>query len=143
MHAMTKSTFKICVNPLTKLEYVVKAEDEMTKNHKGNEDDIQSGFMPATPGGGKMCPVATFKWYLSLLNPDCDKLWQNPAREMYPDNPQDPKQRAFIHPMGHNTLDNFVANLSKLVGKRSSNFTNHSLRATVITELKKADYRYL
>ncbi|CAB4026991.1 threonine dehydratase biosynthetic, chloroplastic [Paramuricea clavata] len=59
MYNMTKTTFTIKMDEKTGMQYVVKVEDEATKNHKQNEHDIVTGYMPAI-NDDKYCPVKSF-----------------------------------------------------------------------------------
>jgi len=53
----------------------VKPVDEFTKNHRENDKEAISGFMPEIPGS-ELCPVSSFILYIDKLNPKNDKLWQ-------------------------------------------------------------------
>jgi hypothetical protein len=46
----------------TAMKYVLGAEDEATKNHKANENDIVTGYMPSMVDN-KYCPVRSFIIY--------------------------------------------------------------------------------
>jgi hypothetical protein len=39
MHGMKKSTFEVLNDPKTGLKYVLKCEDELTKNHRTNDKE--------------------------------------------------------------------------------------------------------
>ena len=58
---MQKDTFNLVYDSETKITYVKKVKDELTKNHKEVNSEITTGFMPqmlkedGTPH--KMCPV--------------------------------------------------------------------------------------
>ena len=74
--------------------------------------------------------IATIQKYLNKLNPENENFWQRPKRvfnrEMlvWYDNCA----------VGKNTLNNFMAELSKDAGL-SAKYTNHCIRATCITAL--------
>ena len=51
---MTKDTFQFKKDPDTNFCYLVKIQDEETKNHKETDKDIVTGFMPEIPNC-KMC----------------------------------------------------------------------------------------
>ena len=72
MHAMTKDTFALHVDPDTGVRYIAKA-DEYSKNHQENKGENLSGFMPEIPGCDT-CPVASFLKYMSKLNPSLSLL---------------------------------------------------------------------
>jgi hypothetical protein len=46
MHKMTKTTFVVKTDETTAMKYVIRAEDEATKNHKANKNDIVTGTSP-------------------------------------------------------------------------------------------------
>ncbi|CAB3989796.1 Hypothetical predicted protein [Paramuricea clavata] len=73
MYNMTKTTFTIKMDEKTGMQYVVKVEDETTKNHKQNEHDIVTGYMPAI-NDDKYCPVKSFINYTQAHPPDSEKL---------------------------------------------------------------------
>lgn len=47
---MTKSTFQVKTNPKTGLKYVIKATDELTKNHRESDKEKTSPTMPESQG---------------------------------------------------------------------------------------------
>ena len=80
------------------------------------------------------CPVQTLKLYLSKLNSKNEFLFQRPNKsssgghsERWYDN----------QVLGVHTLENMMAKLSEKYGL-SQRYTNHCIRATVVTELDKA-----
>ena len=77
-----------------------------------------------------MCPVLSFKRYISKLNPDNTAFWQLPGDTF---NEQDPVWYTRA-PLGKNTFSNLMTNISKLANL-SMNYTNHSIIATSITEM--------
>jgi integrase len=77
--------------------------------------------------------VLSFERYISKLNPDNTAFWQLPCDTF---NEQDPV--GYTHaPLGKNALSNLMSNISKLANL-SMNYTNHSIRATSITEMDEA-----
>ena len=58
------------------VECVLKVSDEMTKNHRENQENQEEGLMMAT--GTPRCPVAAYKLYSQILNPKCRWLFQQP-----------------------------------------------------------------
>lgn len=137
MYNMTKTTFTIKMDEKTGMQYVVKVEDEATKNHKQNERNIVTGYMPAI-NDAKYCPVRSFIKYTQALHPDSEKLWQTPKYNVFPTNGQE----IWYGPgnVGHNKLDKFMSNLAKSCGLQDKGYTNHSLRASGVTTLKRNDY---
>ena len=118
------------------MQYVVKCEDEATKNHKKNEHDIVSGYMPSIDN--KYCPVKSFIKYTQSLHPESNKLWQTPKYNRFPTNSKD----IWYGPgnVGHNKLDSFTTNIAKKCGLHDKGYTNHSLRASGKPTLKHNDF---
>ena len=104
------------------------------KNHKGNQNELISGAMPQL-NNRKFCPVNTFEAYLSLLSNEVDYLWQTLKFSNYYDDKEEHYGPGHI---GHNLLDDFMKRMSKLV--KVGPYTNHSLRCTGITTLKRCKY---
>ena len=80
-----------------------------------------------------MCPVSSFLKYVSKLHPDNNALWQYPSNS-FTDQDSVWYTRA---PLGKNAFSGMMANISKLA-KLSMTYTNHSIRATSITEMDEA-----
>ena len=68
---MTKDTFGIGEDGSGRA-YVYQQVDESDKNHQNcaNDDTVGEGRMYSIPGN-PLCPVSSFRNYLSKLNPDC------------------------------------------------------------------------
>ena len=77
MHLMKTSTFEVRKDFKTNHEYVCKIEDEATKNHKDTDQPIHTNYMMENKGD-KMCPVRSFKMYMTHLHPENQFLWQTP-----------------------------------------------------------------
>ena len=140
MYEMTKETFKLGYNTQTKMAFVFKAKDEMTKNHQESDNPIVSGYMPQilSPDGtvSKLCPVRSYKNYLAHLNEKCEYLWQTANPAAYEKgNPVWYKNKR----VGENTLGSFVSDICTLV-KSSKKYTNHCLRVTGITNLTARNF---
>ncbi|XP_076079992.1 uncharacterized protein KIAA1958-like [Mytilus galloprovincialis] len=135
MHGMTKSTFKVLNDPKTGLKYVAKCEDELTKNHRGNDRESTSGVMPEFPGS-PYCPVKSYETYISKLHPLCTSLWQRP-NESFND---DDTIWYCNSRLGEKTLAKFMTKLSE-GAKLSQIYTNHSIRATGATILTKSMFK--
>ena len=84
-----------------------------------------------------ICPVAMFKLYKSKLNDDFNHLWQRPKQGKlhYTDPIWFDKQR-----VGHDPLERYMKFLAKDVPLSSEDYTNHSIRATCITLLDRAQF---
>ena len=80
------------------------------------------------------CPVQLFKLYLSKLNKQNDRLWQRPGSGYVNYNDDEWFES---RPVGHDMLERFMKlSLTKNV-KLDGSYTNHSIRATVISTLDK------
>ena len=73
-----------------------------------------------------------FKLYLSKLNIRCQKLWQwgHQGYVHYNDN-----EWYESRPVGHDPIERFMKYLTKDAKLAAQNYTNHSIRATVIGTL--------
>ena len=60
---MSKSTFTVKTDGEIGLKYVIKTEDELTKNHRETDKELISGVMPASSGKAKK------KKHVCLLSP--------------------------------------------------------------------------
>ena len=129
LRQLTKGHFAINADSEGR-RYVYQAVDEMTK--KIREDNmstrVDAGRMYETKTEG--CPVASFEKYLSVLNPNCDALFQTPLPSVKPDD------RVWFKksPVGEKTLGSFMGKIST-AAKLSRRYTNHSLRSTCISIL--------
>ena len=77
--------------------------------------------------------LTVYRFYLSKLNPDCDRLFQRPKAKNW-------TQIGFWFDkvaMGKNTLGSMFSSISKAAGT-SVVYTNHSGRATAITAMYQA-----
>ena len=135
MHEMLKRTFKLEVDPNTGLRYIARAVDEETKNHKETDQDIISGFMTEQKDS-KYCPVDSYLCYFETLLPRSENLWQTPKFDKFP---TDGTKTFYYGKMGHNKIDNFVGDICELL-KFPRRYTNHTLRATAITNLKRENF---
>ena len=83
------------------------------------------------------CPVQLFKLYLDKLNPECDALWQKPRQGFV--NYSDPTWYE-ARLVGRDMCERFMKlNLTKSV-KLDGDYTNHSIRSTVINHLDTAGF---
>ncbi|XP_052679231.1 uncharacterized protein LOC128160024 [Crassostrea angulata] len=135
LRKMTKETFGIETDAIGR-EYVFQAIDEADKNHGSNaapNETIGEGRMYAQPQLGSMCPVNSFKKYLSKLHKKLDALWQRPLEAF-----SEESTTWFCRsPLGKNTLASLMSEISKKA-KLSRIYTNHSIRATAITAMDEA-----
>lgn len=82
---MTRNTFIIRTDPDTGIQYVMKKQDELSKNHQFNDDDKITGYMPEMPNNPRYCPVNSFHTYINMLDPAVPWLWQMAKFGTYPD----------------------------------------------------------
>ncbi|XP_072048836.1 uncharacterized protein [Amphiura filiformis] len=135
IRCMKKDTFKVEIDSDTSAKYVVKAQDELTKNHRGQDQETFSGFMPANPSSDS-CPVRSFEKYLTKLNPSCDALWQRPKDFLTASS----TEWYYNSPVGEKTLRDFMKTLSNKAGL-SRVYTNHSCRTTGATVLSQSGFQ--
>ena len=82
---MKKDAFQFKYNSESKEWFVIKVQDELTKNHREMEPII-SGIMPENKTDDK-CPVLSFKTYIEHLNPENPFMWQQPLQKLDPEKP--------------------------------------------------------
>ena len=87
---------------------VVKARDELTKNHGGLEHS-SSAVMPENKTD-PLCPVESFCTYIEHLHPENDYMWQSPLEKINPAMPNIWYSRKHI---GKNPLSTFMSDLSR------------------------------
>jgi hypothetical protein len=129
---MNKTTFAFAQDGKGR-EYVFQDDGEMDKNH-GPENSVNDttgeGVMYQKPAWGDMCPITTYRKYLSKLHPNCLDLWQRPLDTFFTEDPLWYCCKA----IGVNTLGNFMPNISSMANL-SKSYTNHCIRATAIVTL--------
>ena len=138
--SMTKSTFELVYNKETKITYLKRMKDEVTKNHKETNNEMITGYMPQIldNNGHPHCffPIRSYKNFVNHLHDDCDALWQTLI----------PNLANLLHDIwykpiavGHNTHEKFMRNLSRMVGL-SQHCTNHCIRVTAATNLCRNNF---
>ena len=138
---MTKDTFDLVFGSETKITYVKKVKDKLTKNHKEVNGEITMGFMPQIMkedgAPHKMCPVRSYEKYTAHLSPNSDFLWQQPLKKI----PTNPFNLVWYKSkqLGHNSLENFMGNLSTIC-QLSDYYTNPCIHVTGITNLTHKNY---
>lgn len=134
LYTFTKETFQLKHNEEQDLRYIEKVQDERTKNHQSDDTGpVISGHMPELKGN-PFCPVTSYLTYLYSLDPKCPWLFQTPKKREFPANG---KGVWYSGRMGHNPLDTFVSRMAKLCNLGHFGYSNHSLRSSGITLLKK------
>ena len=127
LRQLKKSHFAVLVDASGK-KFVTKVVDELTKNHRENDEAEQGGMMYATKG--PFCPVASFEKYLKHLNPQNEFLFQRPKKNTTKDSD------VWYDNM---VVGDMMKNISKQAGL-SQQYTNHSIRATAVTILDKSGF---
>ena len=135
MHSMTKTTFQLKFDTDSKISYVEKVQDELTKNHRETDQHIITGFMPQLKNEDgsvhKMCPVRSFENYINKLHPENISLWQTPIPK-FTQLQQDIWYKN--ETVGHNTHEKFMSKLATKCNL-SQHYTNHCIRVTSVTNL--------
>ena len=130
LRQLKKTDFAVKTNDRG-IKYVTKISDELTKNHREDNNPEESGSMYET--GGQFCPVASFEKYLQHSNPNNEFLFLRPKKEI--------NNEIWYDNMvvGERMLANKMKEIST-EAKLSHIYTNHSIRATSITLLDKAGF---
>ena len=81
--------------------------------------------------GSPICPVEIFLFYMRKLNPKWNELWQKARQEI-----KNPEMEPWYENqvVGRDPLNNAVKLFSQLA-KLSEMYTNHCIRASVVTKL--------
>ena len=132
------SAFEIKFDPYGK-EYV-EFTCNTYKNQASKSPQVKSR-MYATYDA--ICPVASFKKYISKLDPRCDIFYVKPMESHF-----DPDMCIFWYktkPHGVNSLSGMMRGISERL-QLSMNYTNHSIRAVALVveeDLKKDTFQFL
>ena len=104
-----------------------------SQGHESNESNPKPIVL--LQPGNPMCPVNTYKLYISKLYPKCDAFFQN-TNQYY----RLPKDKWYKNmPADINTIGNFLKTISELAGL-SYIYTNHCIRGTTVSAMKCAGY---
>ncbi|CAG2246159.1 unnamed protein product [Mytilus edulis] len=113
-------------------EYYQMTYNECDKTHHGvdSKENSRDVRMYAKPGDIH-CPVFSLNFYLGKLSPRCTAFFQQAL--------QYPKPTVWLaaQPIGKNKLASMMSRISDEAGL-SIRYTNHCMRATVATGLKRA-----
>ncbi|XP_008300129.1 zinc finger MYM-type protein 4-like [Stegastes partitus] len=131
---LSKSSF-VLLRDDDGIEYVSLAHNPHTKNH-ANPNEAQKenprGFMFAKPGD-PLCPVTSFKKYVSKCPNDATAFYLHPKRI------RDPQAEDIWYakePMGVHFLGNMLKKICeevRLTAPLSRIYTNYSIRSTAVT----------
>ncbi len=137
LREFTKDSFVVKKDHLGK-EYVTMALDEATKRGQGDEahdnDKDQDNIMYEQDSD--RCPVKSFKFYLSKLNPLQTAFFQTPVRKAVSKVTVPWYQNG---PVGKNKIGQFLPEISKL-SNLNTVYTNHCLRATATNALVRGSH---
>ncbi|KAJ8309234.1 hypothetical protein KUTeg_014108 [Tegillarca granosa] len=117
---------------MKKATFAVGVDSQGADTTNTPDDTIGDGVMYSQPNG-VMCPVYSFKKYLSKLHPQLEDLWQRPLDSFE----EDASVWYCKSPLGKNTLADMLKTISEQ-SRLSYIYTNHSVRATTITVLDNA-----
>ena len=129
---MMKNTFQVKIEEDSGIKYVCRKEDELTKNNRQKQREFISAAMPQMENP-RYCPVKSYEKYISMLSNEVPYLWQTARFITF-----HPEKGHQYGPgkIGHNKLGEFVKKIREKC-EISADYTNHSLRATGITILKR------
>ena len=134
LREMKRNNFKFKKDDIGR-EYAEFDINEATKNHQNFDDRTQKQLMYAT--GKVNCPVNCLKFYISKLDPTANSLYCKPIiRKSFS---ADDNVWYTAVPIGKNTLGNYMKIISSKL-KLSQSYTNHSIRATVVTLLSRTGF---
>ena len=76
MENITKNTFKLEYDEESRITYLRKVEDEITKNHQETDSEVITGFMPQiidiqTGLPHKLCLIRSYENYIGQLKMIC------------------------------------------------------------------------
>ena len=127
---LSKSSFEIKKDSSSR-EYVSLAYQEFDKNHAQDQEKMQVMFENKT---SELCPVKSFKLYMSKLHKDCNAFLQRPSANY--------KKTGIWYinaPLGKHTIASLMKKIS-LEAETSTIYTNHCLKATAANTLKTAGF---
>lgn len=129
--SMTKDTFGVGQDDTGR--YIYQRRLESTKNHQGTSREERVDYETVKVYESTMNAVEIYEFYVSKLSVH-DSLFQKP-KEGVSTNDQVWYKNA---PLGVHKLDSMMPAISRHAGL-SLSYTNHSVRATTVTSLAKAN----
>ena len=131
---LRKSSFQLKVGAHD-IEYIEMTFNEKTKKNQGNSNSASLNTLHndrniVSAQDGDLCPVKSYKTYVSLLNPDVEAFSQYP---------NDAKTRFTAKVVGKNTLGTMMSDISTKANL-SKNNTNHGIRKTTVTAMKRSGF---
>lgn len=132
LRPLQKTWFSVKKDP-EGTEYVEIEVNETTKKNQGGNLSAQAtwihdenNLMFAQPGNQR-CPVKSFKRYCELLNPKIQDFFQRPSKD---------RKKYDAMAVGKETISRWMSVISERA-KLSRRYTNHNLRKTTATGMKK------
>ena len=134
LRSITKDSVKVCVDECGR-EYVdllipIQEKNVKPSTNRRHFESIKSIVMYSLPDNPSKCPVEAIKLYLTKLQSNA--LFPKPisSNRMWYSNKQN---------LGKNTLNDLMKKISS-EARLSKIYTNHSIRATVVTEMADKGY---
>ena len=135
LHQLDKKSFEVKTGS-DDMEYIEITFNEKTKKNQGADTSTSSRalhdnhhIISALPGN-TLCPVESFKTYISLLNHNETAFFQYPNKD---------RKGYKNSPVGKNSLANMMKQISK-DAKLSKKYTNHCIRKTTVTAMKRQGF---
>ena len=131
---LRKGSFQLKVSP-DGVEYIEMTFNEKTKKNQGNSNSASLNALHndrniISAQDGDLCPVKSYKTYVSLLHPDVEAFFQYP---------NDSKTGFTAKVVGKNTLGTMMSDISTKADL-SKNYTNHGIRKTTVTAMKRSGF---
>ena len=135
LRELCKNSFEIKIGS-DGLKFVEITFNEKTKKNQGSDNSMSKRalhnnhhIISAMPGN-ELCPVKSFKTYLSLLHHEENAFFQYPNKRLTGFNNA---------PIGKNSLGTFMKEISK-AANLSKVYTNHCIHKTTATSMRKQGF---
>ena len=135
LRELTKNSFDV-KNGSDGLEYIEITFNEKTKKNQGADNSTSKRALHndhhivSELPGNILCPVKSFKTYISLLNHKENAFFQKPNKNL-----NGFQNSAIVK----NTLGSFMKDIST-AAKLSKEYTNHCIRKTTATAMKRSGF---
>ena len=132
---LTKESFAVKIGADNK-EFIEITFNEKSKKNQGDSMSAAANALHndhhviTAIEGSDLCPVESYKRYMSVLNPAQKAFFQHPSTN---------KKSFTKEPIGKNTLGSLMKEISKAAGL-SREYTNHQIRKTTATGLRKSGF---
>ena len=136
LRELNKSSFDIKIGA-DKKEYIQINFNEKTKKNQGNDTSTTANSLHndrhiISALESDLCPVKSFKKYISLLNPVQEAFFQYPTKD---------KRYFTTMVVGKNTLGSMMSDISKKANL-SCTYTNHQIRKTTATAVHRSGFDF-